>query len=196
MRETCCRTNTYTFPDAMRIAPAVYHAAPDFLTHLATVQKDAELWHAVYRTARVPEGYVERARAIPGRWSFLALSEDWCGDSVNTLPLLARLVEQVPGWELRVLGRDANPELMDSHLTGTSRSIPVVMVLDEELEEIGWWGPRPGALQEWYLAHGKGMDKAERYKHVRTWYARDRGRTFLDELLRIAEGATAEPGVA
>lgn len=180
----------------MRIDPSRYDGAPDFQGYLATVRKHAELWHAIYRTARVPEGLVDRARAIPGPWKLLALSEDWCGDGVNSLPLLARLVEQLPGWELRILGRDTNPDLMDSHLTGTSRSIPVVMVLDEDLAEVGWWGPRPAPLQEWYLAHANGMEKTERYKHVRQWYARDRGRTFLDELLRIAEAAATEPRAA
>lgn len=180
----------------MRLDAARYHAAPDFRHYLESLQQDAALWNGVYRIARVPEGVVERARAIPHSWRLLALSEDWCGDAVNTLPVLARLVEQLPGWELRILGRDANPDLMDSHLTGASRSIPVVMVLDEELEEVGWWGPRPQPLQEWYLAHGRGMEAGERYRHIRQWYARDRGRTSLDELLRIAEGAAAEPGVA
>ena len=180
----------------MRIDPEVYENALDFHAYLATVHKNADMWHAVYRMARVAEGYVERARAIPGAIKLLALSEDWCGDAVNTLPLLARFVEQLPGWELRILGRDTNPDLMDTHLTGTSRSIPVVMVLDGEYEELAWWGPRPEPLQTWYLTEGKQLDSVERYKQVRQWYARDRGRTFLDELLQLAERATAERATA
>lgn len=168
-------------------------SALDFPAYLATVQDRPELWASVYRTARPPEGAVERARHIPGRWHLLALTEDWCGDGINSLPLLARLVEQVPNFDLRVLGRDANPDLMDLHLTGTARAIPIVMVFDEQLVEQGWWGPRPGPLQAWFLAEGRALEKGERYRQMRQWYARDRGATIVDEILSIAERAVAVP---
>jgi len=51
------------------------------------------------------------------------LVEDWCGDAVNTLPVIGRLAEHASNIELRVVGRDANLDLMDAHLTNGSRSI-------------------------------------------------------------------------
>ena len=63
-------------------------------------------------------------------------------------PYLARLQEALPNFELRVLSRDENPDLMDAHLTNGTRSIPVVMILDQEFREVAWWGPRPRPLQE------------------------------------------------
>jgi hypothetical protein len=162
-----------------------YAAAPDFPTYLDHVEKNAELWRAVYDRVRLPADLVERARALEGTWYLAALSEDWCGDAVNTLPVVARLAEEV-GWELRVFGRDDNPDLMDAHLTGgTSRSIPVVMVYDEGFRETGWWGPRPAELQAWVLEEGLQMPSAERYKVTRGWYARDRGRATLEEVLDV-----------
>jgi hypothetical protein len=69
---------------------------------------------------------------------------------------------------------------MDAHLTGgRSRSIPVIIVYDEDFNEMGWWGPRPGPLQEWVLGEGQALSKEDRYREVRRWYARDRGRTTL-----------------
>jgi hypothetical protein len=62
-------------------------------------------------------------------------------------------------------------------------------VLDEDFEERGWWGPRPSELQAWVLGDGQAMEKAERYRHVRTWYARDRGRTTAGEVLAVIERA-------
>lgn len=166
-----------------------WNAAPDFAAYLPTVQKYPELWAAMHRTSRVPEEMVSRALAIPGRWRLVALVEDWCGDAVNVVPILARLVEEVPSFELRLLGRDANPDLMNAHLTGTARAIPVVIVYDESLTEVGWWGPRPTELQDWFDREGRAMEKDARYKEIRRWHARDRGRTTLDEILRIAENA-------
>jgi hypothetical protein len=133
----------------------------------------------------VPDDVAAAARALAGRWHLVALSEDWCGDAVNTLPVVARLAESV-GWDLRVVSRDANPDLMDAHLTnGRSRSIPVVIVYDEDFREVGWWGPRPGEIQEWVLSEGLAMPSPERYKVVRRWYAEDKGRTTLRELLEV-----------
>lgn len=174
------------------VSAARFAAAHTFTEYLATVQKNAELWAGVYRTASIPDEVVARAGSLPDGWHLLALSEDWCGDAVNSLPVLARLAEQVTSLDLRFVGRDENPDLMDAHLTGVSRSIPVVIVLSPELEEKGWWGPRPAPLQAWFNgAEATAMDKDERYKRIRQWYARDRGRTFLDELLRIVERSAA-----
>ena len=147
----------------------------------------------MYKLARVPESLVERVHALPARLHLLVLNEDWCGDSVNTLPAIAKLASLVPEKiDLRVVGRDANPDLMDSHLTGTSRSIPVVIVLDDDYVERGWWGPRPKDLQTWAVGPGKALEKAERYREIRRWYARDRALTTLEELVTLMERAAAE----
>lgn len=162
-----------------------FESAPTFQEYLATVEKNRELWHGVYERVRLPDEIVADARRLPGGWHLVALSEDWCGDAVNTLPAVARLAEEA-GWKLRILGRDNNPDLMDAHLTnGRSRSIPVIIVYDEHFDEVGWWGPRPRVIQSWVMGEGLAMPSPERYKVVRRWYAKDRGRTTLRELLEI-----------
>lgn len=167
---------------------ARYLAAPTFAAYLETVVEHAQLWRDAARLARLSDEAAARAAALPGRWHLLVLSEDWCGDAVNSVPFVARLADASPAIDVRVLGRDANPDLMDGHLTGASRSIPVVIAYDDAFAEHGWWGPRPAALQHWVLGEGQALDKTARYRHVRTWYARDRGRTTVDELLRLLEG--------
>ena len=154
---------------------------------LASVAKNADLWAAVWRRAVVDDDYLDRVAAVPGDWHLLVLSEEWCGDAVNTVPVVAKLAALSPNLELRVLARDENLDLMDAHLTGTSRSIPVVIVLDEEFNERGWWGPRPAELQKWALGPGQALDKDARYREIRTWYARDKGRATLEEVVRVME---------
>lgn len=162
-----------------------YEAAATFEEYLASVERNRELWHAIHERAELPAELVSAARAAGKGWRLLALSEDWCGDAVNTLPIIARLAAAVE-WDMRVLTRDENPDLMDSHLTnGRSRSIPVVIVYDERMREIGWWGPRPEEIQSWILGEGLSLPSPERYKVVRRWYAQDRGRTTLAELLAV-----------
>ena len=165
-------------------------AAPRFSEFLPQAQQLAALWRDTYRVTRVGDDAVARAAALPGRWHLLVLVEDWCGDAVNTVPYLARLAELSPNLDLRVVGRDANPDLMDAHLAPSgARAIPVVLVLDEHFVERGWWGSRPGELQRWVIEVGRTLEKDERYRHVRTWYARDRGRSTLHEVLAILERA-------
>jgi hypothetical protein len=162
-----------------------YESAPTFEQYLEGVDRNRELWHAVHDRAEIPAELIAAARASGSGWLLLALCEDWCGDAVNTLPVIARLAREV-GWDLRVLSRDGNPDLMDAHLTSDrSRSIPVVIVYDPTLREVGWWGPRPGEIQEWILGEGLSMPSPERYKVVRRWYAKDRGRTTVTELLGV-----------
>lgn len=166
-----------------------WEGAALFEGYLDTVVKNRELWHAVHERVRLPEDLVELARAMPGEWNILALSEDWCGDAVNTLPVVARLAREV-GWDFRVLGRDDNLDIMDAHLTnGRSRSIPVVIVYDEDFDEVGWWGPRPGEIQAWVMDEGLAMSSPDRYKVIRRWYAKDRGRTTVSEVLDIIRAA-------
>jgi hypothetical protein len=165
-----------------------YESAPTFEAFVTGAQQNKQLWESTYRLARVPESFVERVRALPSRVHLLLLNEDWCGDAVNTLPAIAKLASLAPERvDVRILGRDANPDLMDAHLTGTSRSIPVVMVLDEDYAERGWWGPRPKELQAWAVGPGKALNKADRYREIRRWYARDRSLTTLEEVVSLME---------
>ena len=167
-----------------------YQAAPTFQEFLESVRDERVLWHEIHARARVPEDILERARRLTGSWRFLALAEDWCADGANTLPFLSRLVDAVPGLELRVLSREGNPDLMDAHLTDGARSIPVVMVLDQAYREVGWWGPRPAPLQGYFLRELKPLPQEERFPKLRAWYARDRGRTSLGEILDLIPPAS------
>jgi len=164
-----------------------YLGAPEFEEMLASAEKNADLWAAVWRRTVVPEELVNRVAALGGAWHLLVLSEDWCGDAVNSVPVIARLAELAPNVDLRVLARDENLDLMDAHLTGTSRAIPVVILLDEEFNERGWWGSRPAPLQQWVLGPGQALDKDARYREIRSWYARDKGRTTLEEVVGMME---------
>lgn len=175
-----------------------YEAAPDFREYLETVERNRDFWHDVWARTRLPAGVAAEAGRLAGPWKLLALSEDWCGDGVNVLPYFARLADEVPGMDLRVLGRDANPDLMDAHLTGTSRSIPVVILYDADFVERGWWGPRPAPIQRWVLEEGLALPSPDRYREIRRWFARDRGATTMVEFLGVLRAASpgAPPGRA
>lgn len=173
----------------------VFQQGTTFSSFLDHADANVDLWHAVTRRVHVDEAALARIEAIEGSWRLLVLADDWCGDAVNTVPVIAALASAAPNLDLRVVGREDVPEIMDRHLTGRSRSIPVAVLLDEEGNERGWWGPRPRPLQEWFEAHGRALDPTERYAELRRWYARDHGATTCGEIAEmISCGAREEAG--
>jgi hypothetical protein len=153
------------------------------------VREHAELWRGVWARASVAPEALARAAGAGGPWRMLVISEDWCCDASNTVPVMARLAASLPNLEMRVAKRDASPELMDAFLTGTSRSIPLAIVLREDFSVAGRWGPRPPELQRWVLAETArgGLSKREIYREIRRWYARDRGESTVEGIVEVME---------
>jgi hypothetical protein len=174
-----------------------FAAAQSFAEYVRDAHSNADLWVSLARRAQVPAAVLDEVCSIGGQWHLLALSEDWCGDAVNSLPVLAKLAELVDNIDLRILPRDTNLDLMDSHLSPRGgRAIPVVMVLDADFVERGWWGSRPAELQRWIDDVGHAMPKEDRYREVRKWYARNRGADVLSEVVAIVRAAAREARAA
>jgi hypothetical protein len=166
--------------------PSVWAAAlpyHDFVARSAAEHRG--LWEGLYKINH-PSAPVTELR-LPAGSRLLALAADWCGDAVNTLPAVARWAEAT-GVELRVLERDAWPEVMDRYLTNGARSIPIVIVLDADFRELSHWGPRPAELQAWVIENKPKMEKSERQKEVRRWYARDKGASAIREIVGSVSG--------
>ncbi|MEO7986834.1 MAG: thioredoxin family protein [Gemmatimonadales bacterium] len=163
-----------------------------FENFAAASEKQRGLWEGLHKIAVVPDWAL--AAVTPGTTrKLVVIAEDWCGDASSSIPVVARFVEAMPGFELRLIRRDEHPEVMDQYLTNGSRSIPIVIALDEQFREIGHWGPRPAVLQEWVMANRPTVPKAELYPKVRSWYARDRGATTLREVLAAAGVSVTAP---
>jgi hypothetical protein len=101
--------------------------------------------------------------------------------------VLAKLGDETELFPLRLLSRDANPDVMDRYLTEGTRSIPIVIALDRDFREVGHWGPRPAALQVWALENRARMPKDQFYAHMRGWHVLDRGESVLREVLALLD---------
>ena len=79
----------------------------------------------------------------------MVITEDWCGDALYNVPVLAKLVEGNPNIELRVFLRDKNADLMDQYLNqGMFRSIPVFAFFDENMNEVARLLERPSKITD------------------------------------------------
>ncbi|WP_177730272.1 thioredoxin family protein [Flavobacterium inviolabile] len=143
------------------------------------------------KTIAVPQNIQEGLAAIRKKYIWLVLSEGWCGDAAQILPILHKMDEYTENITLQLVFRDENEELMQHFLTNGGRAIPKVIVLDADTKEIlADWGPRPqGAKQlilDYKAAHGVVDETAK--TDLQMWYLKDKGLSTQQELLGVMEG--------
>lgn len=88
--------------------------------------------------------------ALPGVARVLALVEEWCPDSIQAIPVLARLP-----LEVRFFFRDENPDLAEAYSKDGKRIVTTVVFLDEDFQELARWHGPPEAARS-FLREIKG----------------------------------------
>lgn len=150
------------------------------------------MWEENYGAGAPDPALAARAAAVPGRWLVLAVAEDWCGDSANTVPYLARLSEEVPSVELRIVDSKVGRWVMEGRRTPDGRAAtPTIVVLDPAGAEVGCLVERPAALRAWVNEHKAGLSDDEFQSRKMAWYRNDRGRETVGEIVAILEAAAA-----
>ncbi len=121
----------------------------------------------------------------PLKW--IVLTEGWCGDAAQILPVLQAMVNESNNIEMYLLLRDEHPELMDQFLTNGTKSIPKLICLDGNTGEvIGSWGPRPVPAQEMVLDYKKNpaVPYEEFSKNLQLWYTKDKAIHTQEEMVQ------------
>ena len=169
---------------------ALYRSGVTFDDFYASVDQRKALWSAHVTNGSVEPELVNRLSALPGSWHVLAIAEDWCSDSVNTIPFLALLVERVANVELRVIDSEVGREAMRGRRSPDGRpATPTVIVMNETFEEVGCWVERPVELQKWALGDGARLDGQTFVTQKMAWYREDGGRSTVREIVEILEAA-------
>ena len=129
--------------------------------------------------------------ALPRPLHVVAIAEDWCGDVIRHVPVLARMAEAGPNLRVRYIRREQHPDVFARFLTNGGEAIPKFIFLSEQFVECGSWGPMPEACRE-LVARGKACgDVAAARKKVSALYDLDTSRRdVVRELLRLVEIAT------
>ena len=136
------------------------------------------------KTAVLSDTLIASVNALKNRYHFLVITEGWCGDAAQIVPLFDKMTQAFPDKiDLRFVLRDAHLDLIDAHLTGGARAIPVLLVLNEEGELVARWGPRPAVAQQllnvWKTEYA---DKHIRSEKLHLWYAKDKTKTTQQEI--------------
>lgn len=120
--------------------------------------------------------------------TWVVLTEDWCGDSAQTLPYIAKIAESSRKVELSILLRDSNPDIMDLYLTNGTRSIPKLIAFDRDWNEIFQWGPRPQEARDLFLRlKTQDLPKEKIYEQLHLWYANNKGAAIEHEFLALLD---------
>jgi len=117
---------------------------------------------------------------------WIVITESWCGDSAQNLPVIAKLAQLSGLIEFKIVLRDSNLEFMDLHLTNGGRAIPKLIVFDENDNKIFQWGPRPVEAQNLFTRFkNDGMAKPDINKELHLWYGRNRGKEVEREIYEL-----------
>ncbi|MEY3100064.1 MAG: hypothetical protein RIS63_963 [Bacteroidota bacterium] len=100
------------------------------------------------KTIEVPASAIELLKEKAANWTWVILTEPWCGDAAQCVPVIEKLALSAGNIQTLYLLRDEHPEVMDAYLTNGGRSIPKLICLDKSGKEIFTWGPRPAVIQE------------------------------------------------
>ena len=145
----------------------------------------------VEKTYQVATPIIDQLKALKHRTYWLVLTEHWCGDASQALPVLNRIAKMSEGKiELKLVYRDQHPELMNAYLTNGSRSIPKLVQLDDHLNVNGIWGPRPTEAQRLVMRLKGNPETAPTYaRDLHLWYAKDKQLSLEAEIKQLLERA-------
>ncbi|MGF1669195.1 MAG: thioredoxin family protein [Balneolaceae bacterium] len=127
------------------------------------------------KRAELSESLINELKKVKKPMIWLVLTEAWCGDVAQNIPVINKMAVISENIELRLILRDENLEIMDQFLTnGKSRSIPKLICLHKDtLEILGTWGPRPEKAAELYdsLRNTSDLEYKEVAERLHKWYA-------------------------
>jgi thiol-disulfide isomerase/thioredoxin len=140
------------------------------------------------KQTRLSEETLTKTQRIQKDFTWLVLTESWCGDAAQTLPVINKFAEANEKIDLKVVLRDENEDLMNQFLTNGSKSIPKLIVVENESKKVvGSWGPRSEKAAKMV------MDYKEKYgviddqfkTDLQNWYNADKGAHIEKELLDL-----------
>ncbi len=129
------------------VTPERFAKAITFADWMVAIQRNREEFDFNYeRTFISPDDeavFKELGLHDGGPSKVLVLGEDWCPDVYRGLPVAQRVAE-AGGYELRILFRDQNLDIMNEFLNqGEFQSIPTVVFYTDDLRYICHWTERP-----------------------------------------------------
>lgn len=166
-----------------------HHQSAD-LTHYSSLN-DVRM-NRLDKTIKLPREIIDSLEGLQKNFTLIVLTESWCGDAAQSLPVINKMAESTPSLNLKILLRDDNDELMGHFLTNGGKSIPKVLITDTETHTVlADWGPRPGpaGILVNELKERFGSFNEEAINELQKWYFQDKGLSTMLEILELLQRA-------
>jgi hypothetical protein len=138
------------------------------------------------KTTKLNVSTIDKIKSIDKKIEWVVLTEGWCGDAAQNLPVINKIAELNDNIDLKLVLRDQNKELMAQFLTNGGEAIPKLIQI-ENGEVTGSWGPRPtGAtklVSDYKAEHGKLTPEFK--KELQVWYNKDKGVDTVNDMLKF-----------
>jgi hypothetical protein len=167
-------------------APGLFDSGQTMEQFVQTSTRQREAWIRIVAAAKIDPRMVERFRRAGKDLRLLIVAEDWCPDSVHTVPYVAALAAQA-GIDVRIVDRGSGAAIMKRHPAPDGRAVTPVVVLLRRGVDVGAWVERPSVLQSLFQSIRTNPESAEKFAQRQTWYEADGGRTTVAETVALAE---------
>ncbi|XRE43593.1 hypothetical protein ACIVBQ_001797 [Tenacibaculum discolor] len=139
------------------------------------------------KTVKLTKETLAKIKDVKEPQTWLVLTEGWCGDAAQNLPVINKIAEENPNINLKLVLRDENLELMDEFLTNGGRSIPKLIALNQENEVINTWGPRPTTATKMVVDYKEkhGSLDADFKTDLQVWYNKNKGENTQEDLVSM-----------
>ena len=187
--------NSFTYTEYRKLASKLVaqgkptgHDLSEALAHYAELNETR--MNRLEKTITISEEVKVKLEKNSKDYIWLVLSESWCGDAAQILPVINKMCEVSDAIQLKIVLRDDNDSLMQQFLTNGAKAIPKLIILDAQtLNVIAHWGPRPqGAkqlIEVYKAAHGV-VDEAGKIE-LQKWYLQDKGVSIQQEITEIMD---------
>ncbi|WGH74342.1 thioredoxin family protein [Tenacibaculum tangerinum] len=141
------------------------------------------------KTLQLTEETLAKIKEVKEPQTWLVITEGWCGDAAQNLPVLNKIAAENPNIHLKLVLRDENLALMDEFLTNGSRSIPKLITLNKENEVLNTWGPRPTTATQMVADYKEkhGSLDADFKTDLQVWYNKNKGENMQEDILSMLE---------
>ncbi|MEE1897931.1 thioredoxin family protein [Flavobacterium rakeshii] len=144
------------------------------------------------KTIKLTDDIKDRLGKLKKEHVLLVISEGWCGDAAQIVPVINKMANETDKLELEIVLRDDNDELMNEYLTNGARSIPKLVLVEKDTHIArGSWGPRPHdaakLIRDYKEQHG--VIDQEAKTELQKWYLHDKGESTMKEITLLLENA-------
>ncbi len=164
------------------------------LTHYTTLNETR--MNRLDKTMKILPEVAARLKQLKGEYIWLVISEGWCGDAAQLLPIFDKMATASEGAiDLKIVLRDENEEFMNLFLTNKARAIPKLVLINRETgSALAHWGPRPKGATDLIVNYKKehGLLDETAKADLQLWYLHDKGQSTQSEIIDMMIDFDAE----